>query len=189
MMFPRERCVGLIARQKHRAKDRQMKARIVGRFIMMVPFVVGLALAQMPAFEVASIRPASPPTPEAMRSGQFHGGAKIDGTRLDFGYVSLWELLPYSYRAKEYQLARPVGSGGGRAEGRGIDRRRFQNLGRQFSGLRFWRPPARRHGDLGANHGAAQLRPALGICAAADVGVRRCTHDVSGQAGGGRDQA
>src|SRR5262245_55722196 len=58
-------------------------------------------------FEVASIRPASPPTIETMRSGQFHAGAKIEGSRLDFGYTSLSALLPYAFRVKPYQISGP----------------------------------------------------------------------------------
>jgi hypothetical protein len=50
-----------------------------------------------PAFEVASIRPALPPTPETVRSGQFHAGARVDGAHLDFGYVSLFSLLPHAF--------------------------------------------------------------------------------------------
>ena len=59
-------------------------------------------------FDVASIRPAAPPTPETMRSGQFHRGAKIEGTHLDFGFVSLWDLLPYSFEVKQFQLVSPA---------------------------------------------------------------------------------
>lgn len=71
-------------------------------------FAIGVALAQPPAvFEVASIRPAAAPTPETMRSGQFHAGTKIDGTHLDFGYTSLWDLLPYAFRVKPYAILRP----------------------------------------------------------------------------------
>jgi uncharacterized protein (TIGR03435 family) len=70
-------------------------------------FASGLASAQTLTFEVASIRQASPPTYEALRSGQFHMGAKIEGTHLDFGYISLWELLPYAFRVREFQIVRP----------------------------------------------------------------------------------
>jgi len=84
-----------------------MKTQSARRLIAITTLASGLALAQTPVFEVASIRQASPPTPETMRSGQFHRGAKIEGTHLDFGYVSLWELLPYAFRAKEYQIVRP----------------------------------------------------------------------------------
>jgi len=84
-----------------------MKTQVTGKVTAIIAVAAGLAFAQTLAFEVASIRPASPPTPETIRSGQFHRGAKIDGTHLDFGYVSLWDLLPYAFRAKEYQMVRP----------------------------------------------------------------------------------
>lgn len=58
-------------------------------------------------FEVASIRPAPEVTPETLRSGQVHLGTKIEGTRLDFGNVSLWDLLPYAFRVKPYRVVRP----------------------------------------------------------------------------------
>ena len=85
---------------------------------VITPLMAGLALAARilsaqapapaPAFEVASIRPASPPTPETIRSGRFHAGTKIDGAHLDFGFVSLWDLLPYAFRVKPYQISGPA---------------------------------------------------------------------------------
>lgn len=84
-----------------------MKPRFAARFVAIVGFASTLASAQPPVFEVASIRPASPPTPETIRSGQVHLGAKIEGARLDFGYTSLWDLIAYAFRAKEYQIVRP----------------------------------------------------------------------------------
>jgi hypothetical protein len=68
----------------------------------------GVVPAQRPAFEVASIRPASPPTRETIQSGQFHTGTKIEGAHLDFGYTALWDLLPYAFRVKQYQMASPA---------------------------------------------------------------------------------
>ena len=51
-----------------------------------------------------------PTRPRPRRCGQANStrGTKIDGTHLDFGFVSLWELLPYAFRAKEYQIVRPA---------------------------------------------------------------------------------
>jgi uncharacterized protein (TIGR03435 family) len=73
--------------------------------------VAGFVRAQnptaSPAFEVASIRPALPPTLETVRSGQFHAGARVDGARLDFGYVSLFNLLPYAFGVKPHQISAP----------------------------------------------------------------------------------
>jgi uncharacterized protein (TIGR03435 family) len=85
-----------------------MKTTIPAGLAISAAFAVGVMLAQAPAvFEVASIRPADAPTPETMRSGQFHMGAKIEGTHLDFGYTSLSDLLPYAFRAKQYEVVRP----------------------------------------------------------------------------------
>jgi len=73
--------------------------------------VTGLLCAQAPAptpaFEVASIRLANPPTPEARRSGQFFQGTKIDAARLDFGYVTIYDLLPWAFHVKQYQIVAP----------------------------------------------------------------------------------
>lgn len=44
--------------------------------------------------------PADSPFTE---SGQLHAGAKIEGTHLDFGYVSLWDLLPYALRVNRFK--------------------------------------------------------------------------------------
>lgn len=70
-----------------------------------------LALAQgtavAPAFEVASIKPAPPLTPDMIRSGQLHVGINVKGSRADFGFMSLADLLPYAYRVKPYQISGP----------------------------------------------------------------------------------
>jgi uncharacterized protein (TIGR03435 family) len=82
--------------------------RIHTGFVISVAFAAGVMLAQTSLrFEAASIRPAAAPTPESMKSGQFHQGARIEGTHLDFGYTSLWDLLPYAFRAKQYEVVRP----------------------------------------------------------------------------------
>lgn len=62
--------------------------------------------ASSPAFEVASIRPASPPSPAAIRGGQFRGST-IDGSHLDFEFVTLSDVLPYAFQIKPYQLVAP----------------------------------------------------------------------------------
>lgn len=66
-----------------------------------------LGHAQTPTFEVAAIRPASLPTPETMRSGRFNAGMKINGLSLDFGFVTLADLIPYAYRVKSFQVTGP----------------------------------------------------------------------------------
>ena len=64
------------------------------------------AVVDRPAFEVASIKEASSPT-ENMPVGQFHIGIKIDGSRADYGFVTLADLIPYAYRVKRYQVSGP----------------------------------------------------------------------------------
>jgi len=82
-----------------------MKTRILMALVVTAAFAIGVAIAQAPAaFDVASIRPAASPFTE---SGQLHAGAKIEGAHLDFGYVSLWDLLPYALRVKPYAIVRP----------------------------------------------------------------------------------
>lgn len=43
----------------------------------------------VPALEVASIKAAAPTTPADAASGKLHVGMKVDGARVDIGYLSL----------------------------------------------------------------------------------------------------
>jgi uncharacterized protein (TIGR03435 family) len=64
--------------------------------------------AVQPVFEVASIKEARPPSSvENIQTGQFHIGISIDGSRADYGFMSLADLIPYAYRVKRYQLSGP----------------------------------------------------------------------------------
>jgi uncharacterized protein (TIGR03435 family) len=60
-----------------------------------------------PAFEVASIKEALPLSIEHVQAGQLHVGMNINGSRADYGFMSLADLIPYAYRVKRYQLAGP----------------------------------------------------------------------------------
>jgi uncharacterized protein (TIGR03435 family) len=72
-----------------------------------------------PVFEVASIKEAasSPderstvvigtPTSTSLQAGQFHVGIQIDGSRADYGFMTLADLIPYAYRLKPYQVSGP----------------------------------------------------------------------------------
>jgi len=54
-----------------------------------------------PVFEVASIKEARPPSSiENIQAGQFHIGININGSRADYGFMSLADLIPYAYRVK-----------------------------------------------------------------------------------------
>lgn len=63
--------------------------------------------ATRPAFEVASIKAAPQLTPDLIRSGQLRAGINVRGTRADFGFMSLADLLTYAYRVKPYQISGP----------------------------------------------------------------------------------
>jgi uncharacterized protein (TIGR03435 family) len=62
-----------------------------------------------PAFEVASIKEVRVPSSlENTPAGQFHIGTNIDGSRADYGFMSLADLIPYAYRVKRYQVSGPA---------------------------------------------------------------------------------
>ncbi len=56
-------------------------------------------------FDVASVKPAGPPNPAKMMSGGM--GMKVDGARVDIGFMSLSELIAVAYRVKAYQISGP----------------------------------------------------------------------------------
>src|SRR2546422_535192 len=61
-----------------------------------------------PVFEVASIKEVrAPSSVENTLAGQFHIGINIDGSRADYGFMSLADLIPYAYRVKRYQVSGP----------------------------------------------------------------------------------
>jgi uncharacterized protein (TIGR03435 family) len=60
-------------------------------------------------FEVATIKPAAPPNPQMILAGKVHLGMTIDGGRVDFGFLSLADLIPIAYRVKPYQVSGPDG--------------------------------------------------------------------------------
>lgn len=60
-----------------------------------------------PAFEVASIRAATMPTPAQIASGQAHLGMDVDAARVDIGSLSLADLIRIAYEVKPYQIQGP----------------------------------------------------------------------------------
>jgi uncharacterized protein (TIGR03435 family) len=88
-----------------------MKKRTVWILAIGMGMIAASVFAQQNApalsFEVASIKPAPPLSLDKIRSGQFHAGITVTGTRADFGFMSLSDLLPYAYRVKPYQISGP----------------------------------------------------------------------------------
>src|SRR5690242_13751574 len=74
--------------------------------------VLGLAAVSLPAqtpaagptFDVASIKPSEPITPQMVQSGRLHAGMKIDGARVDIGNFTLTQLIAKAYDVKNYQI-------------------------------------------------------------------------------------
>ena len=90
-----------------------MKRKSFVASLLTIPALVITAVwaqpaAPAPAFEVAAIRAAGLPTPDTFRSGQFRIGMQLNGSSLDWGFVSLTDLLPYAFRVKAFQIAGPA---------------------------------------------------------------------------------
>jgi uncharacterized protein (TIGR03435 family) len=87
-----------------------MQIRVLAGLVGAMALVPPAAVAQTPApaFEVASIRAASLPSPEQFRSGQIHLGLKVDKAAVDIGAMSIADLLPYAFRVKAYQISGPT---------------------------------------------------------------------------------
>jgi uncharacterized protein (TIGR03435 family) len=77
------------------------------KYLALCAFAGAVALAQQPAFEVASIRSAVQITPEMITSGKLHVGMKIDAGRVDIGFVSLRDLVMQAYEVKPFQVSGP----------------------------------------------------------------------------------
>jgi uncharacterized protein (TIGR03435 family) len=76
-------------------------------------FAAGAAFGQAPAgaqplaFEVASIKPASPPDQAKVMAGQFRVGMSVDGALVDLRFMSLADLVRTAYKIKPHQLITP----------------------------------------------------------------------------------
>src|ERR1019366_1137981 len=68
----------------------------------------GAAFAQVPEFEVATIKAATPPDRgQIMAGAPMHVGMKIDAARVDIGFMSLADLIRTAYDVKPYQISGP----------------------------------------------------------------------------------
>ena len=74
--------------------------------------VAGFAWAQAPAaapltFEVASIKKPALSIQDQAMQGKLHVGMKVDGARVDFGSMSLADLITTAYKVKSFQISGP----------------------------------------------------------------------------------
>ena len=73
------------------------------------------AFGQVPAaklaFDVASVRPSPPPDMQKMmmdlQAGKRPDSVRIDGSRADFTYYSLKQLIAYAYKLRVYEISGP----------------------------------------------------------------------------------
>jgi uncharacterized protein (TIGR03435 family) len=65
------------------------------------------AFAQTPAFEVASVKPSEPITPELVRSGRLQIGVSIDAQNVRIGKLSMFELICLAFQVKSHQVSGP----------------------------------------------------------------------------------
>lgn len=63
--------------------------------------------SSLPAFEVASVKPAGPLDPARIMSGQMRIGMNVNAARVDIGSMSLSELICIAFRVKPYQVSGP----------------------------------------------------------------------------------
>jgi uncharacterized protein (TIGR03435 family) len=85
-------------------------------FVAGAALVTGVACAQTAAdrsaFDVASVKPAAPLDMAKLAADAQAGkmpklGARIEGSRAEFTYVALKELIAYAYKVKSYQISGP----------------------------------------------------------------------------------
>jgi len=65
------------------------------------------ALAQTPAFEVASVKQSEPITPAMVQSGRLHIGVTIDALNVRISQFSLFDLTVLAYQVKTHQVSGP----------------------------------------------------------------------------------
>jgi uncharacterized protein (TIGR03435 family) len=98
---------GFAAGQPVKDNIRMTKGRLASFSVGLI-LVAGSLRAQAPAagpvFDVASIRPSVPITPEMVQAGKIHVGMKIDGARVDIGNFTLLQLIIRAYDVKSYQV-------------------------------------------------------------------------------------
>jgi uncharacterized protein (TIGR03435 family) len=79
----------------------------VALWILILPLLAFSQAPNLPSFEVASIKLAETITPAMIAAGKFHVGMSVDGARVDIGYMSLGDLIPFAFKLKVYQISGP----------------------------------------------------------------------------------
>jgi uncharacterized protein (TIGR03435 family) len=94
-------------------KGKVMFKRTFALFLLMLtPAAFGQTAAVTPAFEVASVRPSAPidmaKLVAQMQAGKMPRlGAHVDGSRAEYNYMSLKDLIAAAFKVKAYQITGP----------------------------------------------------------------------------------
>jgi uncharacterized protein (TIGR03435 family) len=90
------------------AKPYILKATMLKPLLPLIVLMIA-SYGQTPAltFEVATVKPASQMTPEMIVSGKMRIGMRIDGGRVEFGFLSLRDLIQLAYDVKPFQVSGP----------------------------------------------------------------------------------
>jgi uncharacterized protein (TIGR03435 family) len=75
--------------------------------LVMTCLCAGQLSAAGPEFEVASVRPAPPITPELLQSGKLRQGITMDAGRVDFAGIQMTELIAYAFGVPQNRIAGP----------------------------------------------------------------------------------
>lgn len=70
-------------------------------------FAAAILCGQSPAFEVATIKLAPQLTPELIVAGKMRVGMRTDAGRVEFGFMSLKDLIQQAYDVKPFQVSGP----------------------------------------------------------------------------------
>jgi uncharacterized protein (TIGR03435 family) len=74
---------------------------------VMTCVLAGRLSAAGPEFEVASVRLASPITPELIQSGKLRQGITMDGGRVDFAGIQMTGLIAYAFGVPQNRITGP----------------------------------------------------------------------------------
>jgi uncharacterized protein (TIGR03435 family) len=76
--------------------------------LLLIAALACAAFCQTPAFEVASVKPSEPITPEMVRSGRLQLGVSIDAKSVRISKLSMFELICLAFQVKGHQVSGPA---------------------------------------------------------------------------------
>src|SRR5262245_18921472 len=86
-----------------------LRAALKSTMLKFFPALLAAAAlyAQVPAFEVATIKPAGEINPARIMAGEMKIGMTVDNARVDINFFSLHDLIRTAYRVKTHEVSGP----------------------------------------------------------------------------------